>query len=62
MKRNASPLWFFSDDEGKPANAETPVNGLNLSLNEDLEHDSSTGWSDSLTPDLFPSCGHALFH
>ena len=36
----------------KPAITETPVNGLNLSLNEDLEHDSSTGWSDSLTPDL----------
>ena len=36
----------------KPAINETPFNGLNFSLNEDLEHDSSTGWSDSLTPDL----------
>ena len=35
-----------------PATAEAPFNGLNLSLSENLEHDSSTGWSDSLTPDL----------
>jgi hypothetical protein len=35
-----------------PGTTETPFSGLNLSLNENLEHDSSTGWSDSLTPDV----------
>lgn len=35
-----------------PGAKEAPFTGLNLSLNENLDHDSSTGWSDSLTPDV----------
>ena len=36
----------------RASSPETPLDGLNFGLAENLEHDSSTAWSDFLTPNL----------
>ena len=37
----------------KPVGSENPFAAWNLSVNETVQHDSSTGWSDIVTPGIF---------